>query len=71
MYLNNLPLIFHKEIYALASIAGGLLFFLMLRSGIAQELAYSVAIIAVVIVRVLAVRFKWSLPKFYLKNAAN
>jgi uncharacterized membrane protein YeiH len=66
--LNNLPLIFHKEIYAMASIAGGALFFLLLRLGIADNLAYSVGIIIVVIVRLLAVVFKWSLPKFYLKN---
>lgn len=69
--LNNLPLIFHKEIYAMASLAGGLLFFLLLRSGIADDLAYSVAIIIVVIIRILAVRLRWSLPKFYLKNAGS
>jgi len=66
--LNNLPLIFHKEIYAMASIAGGVLFFLLLKFGIANNLAYSFGIAAVVIIRILAVRFKWSLPKFYLKN---
>jgi len=68
--LNNLPLIFHKEIYAMASVAGGILFFLLRRWGIGDDLAYSIAIITVVIVRILAVLFKWSLPKFYLKNTS-
>ncbi len=65
--LNNIPLIFHKEIYALASVFGGLLFFLLLKLGIDNNLAYSLGISLVFLVRVLAVRFDWSLPKFYLK----
>ena len=69
--LNNLPLIFHKEIYAIASVAGGALFFLLMRLGLTTNLAYSIGIIAVLIVRILAVRFKWSLPKFYLKTTDN
>lgn len=66
--LNNVPLLFHKEIYAVASIAGGAVFFLLLRSGITENLAYSLGIILIFLVRVLAVRFNWSLPKFYLNN---
>ncbi|HTD39155.1 MAG TPA: trimeric intracellular cation channel family protein [Mucilaginibacter sp.] len=63
--LNNVPLIFQKEIYALASIIGGAIFFLLLNLYIDQNLAYILGIIIVFIIRVLAVRFNWSLPKFY------
>lgn len=63
--LNNVPLIFHKEIYASASIAGGVLFFLMLRSGVAVNLAYMLSILIVITVRIMAVQWNWSLPKFY------
>lgn len=63
--LNNVPLIFQKEIYASAGILGGLLFFTLLRMGIASNLAGIVIILFVFFVRVLAVRFNWSLPKFY------
>jgi uncharacterized membrane protein YeiH len=63
--LNNVPLIFQKEIYALASITGGAIFFLLLNLYIDQNLAYILGIIIVFIIRVLAVRFNWSLPKFY------
>lgn len=63
--LNNVPLIFQKEIYASASIVGGILFFLMLKFGLADNLAYTVSILIVFFVRLMAVRFNWSLPKIY------
>jgi uncharacterized membrane protein YeiH len=63
--LNNVPLIFQKEIYASASIVGGVLFFLMLKFGIADNLASAISILIVFFVRVMAVRFNWSLPKVY------
>lgn len=66
--LNNVPLIFQKEIYASASIAGGVLFFLLLRLGITDNLAYTFSILLVIFVRVMAVRFNWSLPNAYRHN---
>lgn len=65
LLLNNLPLIFHKEIYASASIIGGLLFFLMLRIDFSESMAYIMSILIVIFIRVMAVQFNWSLPKFY------
>jgi uncharacterized membrane protein YeiH len=63
--LNNVPLIFQKEIYASASILGGMLFFLMLFMGVGNNPAYILVILTVFFIRILAVRFNWSLPKFY------
>jgi uncharacterized membrane protein YeiH len=66
--LNNVPLIFRKEIYASASIAGGLLFFLLLQAGFAEKLCSIASILLVFFVRILAVRYHWSLPSFYEKK---
>ena len=66
--LNNVPLIFQKEIYALASIIGGLLFFLLLNLQVDNNFSFTVAILIVFSIRVLAVRFHWSLPRFYEKK---
>ena len=66
--LNNVPLIFQKEIYAMASIIGGLLFSLMLKFQVDKNLSFTVAILIVFLSRVLAARFNWSLPKFYEKK---
>ena len=62
--LNNVPLIFQKEIYATASIAGGISFFLMIHAGISYNLASLVSIMIIFFIRLFAKRYNWSLPKF-------
>lgn len=59
--LNNLPLVFHREIYASASIAGGILLYL-LQPWAGNETAYMAALTLIVGIRLLAVRYGWSLP---------
>jgi uncharacterized membrane protein YeiH len=66
--LNNVPLLFRKEIYAMACIAGGLLYFLLVYFKIAPDFARIICIIAIFTVRVLAFPLKWSLPVFYHKK---
>lgn len=66
--LNNVPLIFQKEIYASASILGGLVFFLLMSLRMQVSYASLIAILIVFAIRVLAVRYSWSLPKFYEKK---
>lgn len=63
--LNNIPLIFHKEIYASASILGGIVYFLLSYTELPLGYAYLISILTVFIFRVLAVRYSWSLPRFY------
>ena len=66
--LNSVPLIFQKEIYASACIVGGLLFFVMHQLDLPDNANYVAGILAVFITRLLAVRFNWSLPLFYVKK---
>lgn len=63
--LNNIPLLFRKEIYALACIAGGLIYFLMLRLNIDTDLSKIICILIIFFIRVVAVWYKLSLPQFY------
>jgi len=60
--LNNVPVIFRKEIYASACIAGGGLFFLLQSAGIALFINQVICILVIVIIRILAVRYNLSLP---------
>src|SRR5687768_10511237 len=62
--LNNLPLVFRKEIYASASIAGGIVFFL-LQQVTNYEFAYLAGFLIIVCLRLLALKFNWSLPAWY------
>ena len=60
--VNNEPLLFQKDIYATACLAGGLVYWVAYYCGLsmpAQGIACAVTVIAM---RVLAVRYSWSLP---------
>lgn len=60
--LNNVPVIFHKEIYAMASIFGGLLFWFMQYMGVDVAICAIVTFLVIVAIRFLAVRYHLSLP---------
>ena len=59
--LNNVPLVFRKEIYASASIAGGLFYLLLLQTNLPQNVANLTSILLIVLIRLLAVKYDWSL----------
>ena len=65
MLLNNIPLIFRKEIYATACIAGGSLYFLLLFFKIPPEINNGICILVVFLIRMLSVTFDWRLPSIY------
>ena len=62
---NEIPVIFHKEIYATACILGGASFFLLVLLGLPGKYSYVIAIILVIAIRLLAVRFSIRLPNIY------
>ena len=68
--LNHIPLLFRKEIYAMACIAGGLVYFGLLKLSIDADMVTVLAILFIFILRVLAVKWKWSLPRFYEMKSA-
>jgi uncharacterized membrane protein YeiH len=63
--LNNVPVIFRKEIYASACIAGGSEYFLLHYFSVYEALAQIVCMTSIVCIRVFAVRYHLSLPSFY------
>ena len=62
---NEIPVIFRKEVYATACILGGLSYFLIRKLPVENDLVFILAGLVVIIVRVVAVRFKVSLPSLY------
>lgn len=62
---NEIPIIFHKEIYATACVAGGVCYFILDMFPISDQLVFAIPIVVVILIRVLAVRFKLSLPSLY------
>lgn len=66
--LNNVPLLFRKEIYALASIIGGLVYYLLTYSALNDDAAKILCILLIFVIRLIAVRYSISLPLFYSKK---
>ncbi|MFL0353686.1 trimeric intracellular cation channel family protein [Xanthomarina sp. GH4-25] len=62
---NEIPVIFRKEIYATACIVGGFSYFLIKKLPIDIDIAFVIAGFIVILVRLLAIRFKISLPSLY------
>ncbi len=60
--INEVPLIFRKEIYALACIGGGVAYILCRRAGMSVEINALISSFVVILIRVLAVKFQWHLP---------
>ncbi|HVG42004.1 MAG TPA: trimeric intracellular cation channel family protein [Chitinophagaceae bacterium] len=65
--LNQVPLIFQKEIYALACITGGTVYYFIKGSSIDADLSKVICILLIFFIRIIAVQYKLMLPLFYLK----
>ncbi len=64
---NEIPVIFRKEIYATISIAGGICFMILYTFNIDQTINNISTASFIIIVRLLVVKYKVSLPLFTLK----
>lgn len=60
---NNVPLIFEKEIYASACLAGGIIYLILNYFKVDQNINFIISASVVVTIRVVVVRFKLELPK--------
>jgi len=65
---NEIPVIFRKEIYATACILGGLSYFLIRKLPLESDFVFMISGAIVIIVRLLAVKFKIALPNIYKTN---
>lgn len=62
---NEIPIIFRKEIYATACIFGGIVYLVLHALEMEQMLTTILAGLAVIVIRIPAVIFKWRLPSVY------
>ncbi|WP_299314020.1 trimeric intracellular cation channel family protein [uncultured Aquimarina sp.] len=68
---NEIPVIFRKEVYATASIAGGICFMILYSLNIPVNIIYISTTLLIIIIRLLVVKFKVSLPMFPVRNQNN
>lgn len=68
MMLGQIPFILKKRIYAIASIVGGIVFYLLFTHEVNAELATIISIVITFTIRVIATVFKLNLPKVIFKE---
>ncbi len=61
---NETPVLFRKEIYATACLAGAILYVVLLRIGLDRNPNLLISAALIIAVRILAVRYKLALPGF-------
>ncbi|PKM04904.1 MAG: hypothetical protein CVV16_03185 [Gammaproteobacteria bacterium HGW-Gammaproteobacteria-6] len=66
---NEIPLIFQREIYATASIAGSLVYILLHQLNTASNLDITLAVLTVLGIRLAAIRWHLALPRFHLLDS--
>ena len=63
IFVREIPIVFVKEVYAIASILGIVVFYVILSSGVDVQIASIIGITTVTGIRLLAMKYNWNLPK--------
>ena len=63
MFVNEIPMVFVKELYASASFLGVVIFYILLLVQLQIEVATIGAILVTTILRLVAMKYNWNLPK--------
>ncbi|MBC5841209.1 MAG: trimeric intracellular cation channel family protein [Flavobacteriaceae bacterium] len=59
---NEIPVIFRKEIYATICILGGIVFFMLKKLHLNEDILYLSTSAVIISIRLMAVKYKWYLP---------
>lgn len=59
---NEIPVIFRREIYATICILGGIVFFILRKMNLENDVLYLTTSLVIISVRLMAVKYKWYLP---------
>lgn len=63
VFVREIPIVFVKEVYAVASVIGIVVFYAILSSGIDIQVSSIIGIIVATGIRLLAMKYSWNLPK--------
>lgn len=60
--INEVPLLFRKDIYALACVAGGVVYYVCYKFQLSSQLSEIIGAFTVIFIRLLAIKFHFQLP---------
>lgn len=68
---NEIPIIFRKEIYATACLAGAIFYLGLTHFNIQRTLAIIIAMLFILVIRIVAIKYNVTLPKFREEKISN
>jgi len=68
VFVREIPIVFVKEVYAVASIIGIVIFYGLLSFDVDVQISSVIGIIAATGIRLLAMKYNWNLPKVRESN---
>ncbi len=63
VFVREIPIVFVKEVYAIASIVGIVVFYVILSSGVDIQIASIIGIVVGTGIRLFSMKYNWNLPK--------
>lgn len=66
--IDTTPYVFKKHVYAMAAIMGGITYFLLRKYTQNVQLASLLSMVLVFLIRMLATKYRWSLPKIQIDD---
>lgn len=69
--IDTTPYVFKKHVYAMAAIMGGITYFVLRKYTQNIQLASLLSMLLVFTIRMLATKYRWSLPKIQIKEDIN
>ena len=69
--INETPVLFRKEIYATACLAGATLYLVLYHAGVERHIDMVISICTIFVIRILAVKYKLALPNFRKRGTNN
>ena len=68
---HEVPFVLQKEIYASASVAGGILFIILSKLGINSDVNIFLTSIFVTVIRMIGIYKGWNLPKIFIRGRSS
>ena len=65
---GQVPLLFQKELYASVSLLTGALYLALGRTPLLHDAVVAIAMVAGFVVRMLAIRYEWNMPRFVYRS---
>lgn len=62
---NEMPIVYRREVYATPCFAGAVIYLIFDYAGATRIFSFLVSAAVIILIRILAVKYRWTVPKFF------